>query len=614
MKHAALSDVPLTDASAEEIRKILRDTKGASPLPPRADRAAWAVLGQQHVAAEILTRGEALRAAPVPSLPLSLYLDYHRTGRRTGYEGPLDARRDRLVQLTLAECLAGDGGYLDAIADTLDAILNEPTWIVPAHGFGFSDGLPPPDLQSIDLWSAMACLLVAEVDHLLDDALHPVLRARVREVVDMRGITPLLARDDMRWMGAAETGRCSPNWAPVCAGLTAGAAIYLEPDTDRLARVLAKALREIAHYRDHFPPDGGCAEGVGYWEKGIFATAAFAELVAARTEGRIDPLVHPRFRTIAGFPLAVHLGPQVFPAFSDTDRGRSVQTALLRHLARRLDLAALAAVDPSGEAGRRLTTRYPAEQIRDLTWWEDAGPAHDAAEAEWLPDTQIFIARLDPADPDALTLAVKGGHNAEPHNHNDVGSFVIRAGGTTAVAELGAGVYTRDTFRPEARYDQPMYGSQGHSVPVIGGRGQRTGRVAAAGKVTCEGDRLSLDLAACYPPELGLATLLRSVALDRQQGAVRVTDIALFDGPVLPLVSAVMTFEMPQTLAPGRIRLGSLILEHDPALTIRTETLPGLQFRDGSTADAYRILVTALQSDAPDVTLVFRPITARSSA
>ena len=90
-----------------------------------------------------------------------------------------------------------------------------------------------PDLQVIDLWSAMACLLVAEVDHMLGDDLHPPLRARLRKEVDARGTAPLLARDDMRWMGAQETGRSSPNWAPVCAGLTAGAALYVERDTDR---------------------------------------------------------------------------------------------------------------------------------------------------------------------------------------------------------------------------------------------------------------------------------------------------------------------------------------------------------------------------------------------
>ncbi len=587
--------------SVSEIARILAATDGALPVPSRSDRAAWQRLARQSIATEVTRKAEEAARAPVPSLPLSLYLDYHRTGRRAGYEEPLDARRDRLTWLALAECLEGRGRFIDPVQDMLDAILSEPTWVVPAHGAEFTDGLPMPGLQVIDLWSAMACLLVAEVDHMLGDALHTVLRARIRRAVDERGTAPLLARDDMRWMGATETGRSSPNWAPVCAGLTAGAALYLESDRGRLAAVVAKALRELDCYLASFPADGGCAEGVGYWEKGVFAYACFAELLAARTEGRLDPMQAPRLRTIAEFPARVQIGPQRYPVFSDNVASRTVQTSLLRHLARRLDLPALYALDPSGEADRRHTTRYPAEQIRDFLWWHPAGPAPTPAQRDWLHDTQILVARLDPTDPDALTLAAKGGTNGEPHNHNDVGSFVIALGGGTPIAEIGAGIYDRAAFDPALRYLLPNYGSHGHSVPLVNGTPQSAGAGCAAGDVRCEGDSLTMDLTACYPAAQGLQRLVRTIRLDRAGARIVLQDSARF-APAGRLASVLMTQEAPERLGSGVVALGPLMVEYDPSLDLKIEPLDPVRTRDGRTECFTRLILSPPQR-GPECTI-----------
>ena len=47
---------------------------------------------------------------------------------------------------------------------------------------------------------------------------------------------------------------------------------------------------------------------------------------------------------------------------------------------------------------------------------------------------------------------MKGGHNAENHNHNDVGSFVVALGRATPLVDPGSEVYTARTFSPR-RYD-----------------------------------------------------------------------------------------------------------------------------------------------------------------
>ncbi|NJM08854.1 hypothetical protein HC891_25620 [Candidatus Gracilibacteria bacterium] len=142
---------------------------------------------------------------------------------------------------------------------------------------------------------------------------------------------------------------------PVCAGGTAIAALYLEPNVDRLTAVLVKAIDGIERYLATFSSDGGSAEGVGYWEKGIFFVAALGELLAARTAGQLDLLARPQLVQIASFPARVELSPGCFVPFSDTGLDRRPQAALLHFLARRYELPELVALDRTPPAERTLT-------------------------------------------------------------------------------------------------------------------------------------------------------------------------------------------------------------------------------------------------------------------
>jgi catalase len=45
-----------------------------------------------------------------------------------------------------------------------------------------------------------------------------------------------------------------------------------------------------------------------------------------------------------------------------------------------------------------------------------------------------------------IGLAAKAGHNGEPHNHNDVGSFHIFKNGKMTLADIGCGEYDRDYY------------------------------------------------------------------------------------------------------------------------------------------------------------------------
>ncbi|GJM76376.1 hypothetical protein HMSSN036_85920 [Paenibacillus macerans] len=96
----------------------------------------------------------------------------------------------------------------------------------------------------------------------------------------------------------------------------------------------------------------------------------------------------------------------------------------------------------------------------------------------FLPDAQWLVSRHRSAA-GSFGFAAKGGHNGEPHNHNDLGHFILIAGRDTFAADLGSGEYTADYFGA-GRYRYDCNGSQGHSVPIINGRHQAEGERHAA--------------------------------------------------------------------------------------------------------------------------------------
>jgi hypothetical protein len=153
---------------------------------------------------------------------------------------------------------------------------------------------------------------------------------------------------------------------------------------------------------------------------------------------------------------------------------------------------------------------------------------------DWFPDAGILICRPAPGSLRALGAALKGGHNDEHHNHNDVGSFVVALAGETPLLDPGAEVYTARTFSGR-RYESGVINSFGHPVPRVAGNLQQTGRRAAARIVSTrfgeKEDALVLDIRSAYRvPEL--QKLERTFVFSREGGGrLTITDEAEFSSP-----------------------------------------------------------------------------------
>jgi len=104
-----------------------------------------------------------------PSLPVSVFLEFVQNGNRDRYEKIRKDRRVRLEKLVIGELLTNTGKYMNQIANGLWLILEESTWVLPAHLFNqkAGPGLPDPEEPVIALFAAETASHVAYIRLLL---------------------------------------------------------------------------------------------------------------------------------------------------------------------------------------------------------------------------------------------------------------------------------------------------------------------------------------------------------------------------------------------------------------------------------------------------------------
>jgi hypothetical protein len=449
-----------------------------------------------------------------PELTYTLYRQFADTGHRYGYEHPYFERRGRLVAAGAAAMFdvrtdgaaGGDGAVsadvLAVLADELWRVCDEYTWALPAHEYHARDG----DMRRcVDLFAAETAHTVADLLRRFGKQLPEDVTMRCREELLDRVFIPFA--DDQRPMAFE---KMTNNWLAVVAGGVGMAALAFFPDdAKRLAMILKRAQKSLRRFIEHYPDDGGCSEGMDYWVYGFGYFAYFAETL--RERGGVDLLTDTKIREIAAFPARVAFGDGRFPSFSDGSETAEIPTGLISRLVERLGVPVphLAGV-PSFASD--FCHRWP-HVAKDIEWTTERVLGRPTSPGvAYLPDLAWVVDRGGEAE-----FAAKGGHNDEFHNHLDVGQFILRGQGETLLADLGAGEYNADYFGPE-RYKDIHTSSEGHSVPVIDGRGQLPGAEHAA-KVerfaeTGQGAILTLDLTAAYDV-LGLLALGRRFTWQR---------------------------------------------------------------------------------------------------
>lgn len=465
--------------------------------------------------ADLKAYGERALKEPLPSLSFRLYRQFSDTGERKAYEQAYFDRRGRLAAVAMLALDSARPDALQALEEMLWDVCGEYTWCLPAH---LGTGGVYQVNGNIDLFAAETVHMLAEMVNIHADRLDRLVIERIRYEAERRIFGPLY-RDQQKfhWQTADH------NWSAVCGGCCGMAALLLLEDESAIRESISHTVSCMNAFLSGYGEDGGCAEGIGYWVYGFGYFTYYAEMLREHSEGELDLLTGFKIAAIAAFPLRVHLSGGIFVNYSDSAEQEKIPSGLLSLLASRVGLQ----VDLPLHIP--LLTDDPchrwAHLVRNVMWSDPAVYGDDGAFAQaergfifqnlgWM----VAKGALDSPNskrtnnaPLHVAVSVKGGHNDEPHNHNDLGQFIIHCGGENILCDPGAGLYTQAYFAP-GREQLFHISSSGHNVPLIEGQEQSSGRQAQAhvleAKLAADGGELdtTLDLTSAYP---GAASLTR---------------------------------------------------------------------------------------------------------
>ena len=318
-----------------------------------------------------------------------------------------------------------------------------------------------------------------------------------------------------------------------------------------------------------FGPDGICEEGFAYWCYGFGFFTVWADMVRAFTEGRVDYFKRAHVKTVAPFLSRMYLTGGCTVSFSDTGRTGRYNAGILHYLKNEYPDEVVvpdsAYTELMDGCGRWCTF------LRSFTWLREEYTVQDAAAGGdmtyYAPSVQWLIKRTG-----AYGFAAKGGHNSEPHNHHDVGSFILAKDGRQILTDPGGGVYTRQYFTSFVRYDGVACGSRGHSVPYFGTDAdraekgkhygyQKDGKQFCARDVVFDGDTLAMDIGGAYG-EPAVHRVLRTFTLRDDGFTLR----DAFDVEEGVPVTERFVFIKPFAIEAGKAIADGAVLTFDPSL------------------------------------------------
>ena len=434
----------------------------------------------------------------ITPLKYSEFKLFFTTGDRAIYQKPYFQRRHAIAFATIYHLIhPEDDTIIEKLMDWIYTILDEYTWCLPAH----QGKLEPNNPSRIDLFASETGFILSEIDYLLGDELEPLIRNRIKGECKRRIIDPFFGVENYGWW---ENGHM--NWTSVCMCSVAATAMHLFPEI-MTEENIERCNRAMEGFLQGFGDDGFCLEGVGYWGYGFGFFVMYADMIRDFTEGRVNFFNREKVKTIATFPQKMFISGNCSVSFADGPRSLKYQTGTLHYLKKEFPEDVLVYSPKYAAYGEGKFTTL----LRAFLWYEPEYAKNYADETTELEcygqDACWYVRRTA-----AYGFAAKAGNNNEFHNHNDVGSFIFAVDGHQTLMDVGAGKYTRQYFARDTRYDIIECSSLGHSVPVIGEKGQLFGAEYCAKDVSCKDGVFTMDIAGAYGIE-ELRSLKRTFVL-----------------------------------------------------------------------------------------------------
>ena len=561
------------------------------PFPAYGDRAGWdRLLGSWKEA--FIERGEKALDYNWQVVTATDYLTHNRGQSQVMADAHIGANLMSIIDLFFAELATGQGRYLDPLMDGTFAMCEVTSWVRSHHLFLQKDHryFPEYDDNAIDLVAGDVGAVLAWVYYFFHeefDKVAPEISRRLLYELDRRIMTPYLTDNHYSWKG----DRFDPakdrlnNWTPWCSINCLQVFALCEKDLDRFARAAWMSLESVDKYLNNIGGDGCCDEGPTYWYQGPAKNFEYLEFLSWVTGGRVNAMDNPMIRRMGEYITTSTIGNGWVVNFSDASArgadnalviynyGKGADSPLMKHYA----AYALRGKPAPVVRDRFIIRMFYALLVKDEL--ERETPERVFEPYTWYPETQICYMR----EKDGFFVASKGGHNAQSHNHNDIGTVSLYYKEIPFLIDAGVGTYVTQTFS-ERRYEIWSMQANYHNVPMLNGIPEKEGRQYASSQATFDPKSMtfSVDFAGTYPAEACVQSMLRRVCL--KNGRVTIRDSYSLSESRQGTDFNFLTWGDVDLSTPGRI-----------PITVQGETVTLLY--DGKRLEP--ILETIVQDDPP---------------
>ena len=520
------------------------------PCPPASDRTAWEGLPEE-LKKRLIANGEKWLGYRFPSIFMTDYLEFSRTGNRSNYEKKMFERRTILNTLVLAECVEYQGRFLDDILNAVFLICGETAWQLPAHNVYVRDtpAFPVPDMTRpiFDLDAGETATDLALIRYLLGEVLDkvsPVIATNIQDQLERRIFQPYLT-EYFWWMGNGKEH--VNNWTSWCTQNVLIAANLSPLSEETRTKIVEKACQSLDYFLAEYEEDGCCDEGAQYYRHAGLTLLNAIEVLNGISNHAFDCVYeNQKVKNIADYIRKVHVDDIYYVNFADCSpiAGRcNAREFLFGKRTGNEELMAFAAMEyQKSEDPLTLEEKNLFNRIQTIFAHEEMC-RYEKGAAVSHPDIFFKSAGLFLTRDERYVLAVKGGDNDDSHNHNDVGSFNIYKDGKPLFIDVGVESYTKKTFSPQ-RYEIWTMQSQYHNLPVFDGIMQKDGPEYAAGDVNYEFSEtcgwISMEISGAYPEKIG--SYKRYARLEKGEG---ITICDTYEGSCKSVVLSLMTYEKP---------------------------------------------------------------------
>lgn len=473
---------------------------------------------------------------PIQALSYNKFELYNSTGSRVEYEQEYMRHRKMLCAFSIMALLDEDEKWLLKLYDLLWAICDEFTWALPAHLHGTTNA--EQIIKWIDLFASETAFSLSEIYHILGDILPACLKSRIEYELKRRIVEPYL-ESDYRWGPS--------NWSGVCVSGVCAAMIYLGLD-EEFHQAKEKIMLNLSDFLDSFSEDGCCLEGTLYWGYGFSHFCATAELLRQYTDGKIDYFKNEKVERIAHFGQNMYLDENYIVSFSDSPHQDKFYYGLFSLLRTKYPDITIPGLQYESVFGDDVRYRF-MNLVRNLYWTNPDLKEETNKNVVIYKDAGWYINKKN-----NYAFAAKAGHNAEPHNHNDIGSFLVVDDGKYIIDDPGWPQYDGSYFT-DKRYEYMCASSLGHPVPVISDNAQLPGEECQGKIISADEKTFEIEFSKAYGVD-NLKELARKFTLSENQLLIEDN----FSGENLTVTERFISQIKPE-ISDNKVIIGNFTLE-----------------------------------------------------